>query len=344
MGVLKPIDRVVASLYHEEPDLVPCLWAVASGLRRLQEEVLRRGLKLPQDMVNVGGVLKTEVVERGFDYEVLRSPFMDLRLLSYKVDYGYSKLIKPAVSRLEDLESLEPPRLDMEHVKEIKEASKAYEGHFTYIGHDSPFNLVANHIRGFKQFLVDMVKNPSLARRLLEFATKPLLEIAKAIIEEAGVQGVWLTGDLGDSHGPFMAPRLYKEFLYPWDRRLAEAYHRLGVFTILHSHGNLNLILKDLVKAGFDGLNPIDEAEGMNLAFIKERYGDKITLIPQPSTYKLENMPKELIEKYVSNQLNAAAHGGGFIYYGVVVKMPIENAEHYIKAFEKLRKYPIKCR
>ena len=83
---MKPFDRVLAALYHEEPDLVPCIWAVASGLRSLQAEFSRRGVRLPRDMVGVGGVLgEAEVVERGPDYEVLRSPFGDLRRLSYKV-------------------------------------------------------------------------------------------------------------------------------------------------------------------------------------------------------------------------------------------------------------------
>lgn len=78
------------------------------------------------------------------------------------------------------------------------------------------------------------------------------------------------------------------------------------------------------------------------MAAIKKKYGDRITLIPQPSTYTLEKTPKDLIEGYVATQLGAAAHGGGLIYYGVIVNMPLKNAEHYVKVFEKLRKYPLK--
>jgi len=341
VGPLKTLDRVLAALYHEEPDLVPCLWAVASGLRSLQAELSRRGIRLPRDMVGVGGVLgESEVVERGPDYEVLRSPFGDLRRLSYKVEYGYSELIRPAVSGPEALGDMEQPKLDMERVKKVREAVKEHKDYFTYIGHDSPFDSVAQHLRGFEPFLTDMVKDPVFAKKLLDFAMEPQVEMAKILIEETGVHGVWLTGDLGNPHGPFISPMLYREILFPWDRRIADAYHRLGAFVFLHSHGNLNLILDDLIRAGFDGLNPIDEAEGMDLAAIKEKNGDRVTLVPQPSTYRLEKMPKGLIEGYVAAQVGAAAHGGGLIYYGVIVNMPLENAEHYVKVFEKLRKYP----
>lgn len=339
---MKSVDRVLAALYHEEPDMVPCLWAVASGLRGLQDAVLKRGLKLPGDMVNVGSVLDVEVVERGPDYEVLKSPFGDLRRRSYKVEYGYIELVKPAVSSPEDLDGLEPPEVSMERVEEIKKVVEAHEDYFTFIGHESPFDSVTQHLRGFEQFLPDILGNPSFARRLLEFAVKPQVEFAKAVIEEAGVQGVWLTGDLGDRHGPFISPKTYREVLYPWDRMVVDSYHKLGAFVFLHSHGNLNLILDDLVEAGFDALNPIDEAEGMNLAALKEKYGDKITLVPQPSTYKLERMPKDEIEEYLASQIGAAAHGGGLIYYGVIVNMPIGNAECYVRAFERLRRYPVR--
>lgn len=337
---MKPIDRVLTVLRHEEPDMVPCLWAVASGLRGPQESLTGRGIVFPQDLMGVGSVLEAEIIERGPDYEILRSPFGDIRRLTYKVDYGYSELIRPAVSEPEDIDKLEPPTLQMEMVKRIKEAIRKHSDLFTYIGHDSPFDTVAHHLRGFKQFLIDIVKNPSLARKLLDFAVRTQVEMARIIIEETGVNGVWLTGDLGDRNGPFVSPKSYREILCPWDRKVVETYHKLGAFVFLHSHGNLNLILNDLVRARFDGLNPLDEAENMDLMRIKEKYGDRITLIPQPSTYKLEKLPKDRIEEYVANQLQAA-RGGGFIYYGVIVNMPIENAEEYVRSFQKLRKYPI---
>ncbi len=130
-----------------------------------------------------------------------------------------------------------------------------------------------------------------------------------------------------------MSPKLYREILEPFDRELCRIYHKLGAYVFLHSHGDLNLILDRLVDAGLDGLNPLDEAENMVLASVKEKYGGKVTLIPQPSTCRLEKMPKNLIEQYVAGQIHAGAHDGGFIYYGVIVNMPLENAEEYVKAF-----------
>ena len=48
---------------------------------------------------------------------------------------------------------------------------------------------------------------------------------------------------------------------------------------IFHSDGNLNPILDELVNAGIKGLNPIDPLGEMDIAKIKEKYGDKLILI-----------------------------------------------------------------
>jgi len=340
---LKPVDRVFTTLNHEEPDMVPCLWAVADGLRRLQEAFRNR--ELPQDLVGVGSLPETRVVEQCSEYRLLESVFGDVHRISYKVDYGYRELVKPAVSKPEDLDRLEELKLELsrEHVKRIRENVERNSDRFTFISHESPFGFAAYSLRGFKRFLTDMVVNPGFAKKILSFGVKRLMEMSRQIIEETGVNAVWVSGDLGDSNGPFVSPRLYSEILEPFDRELCRTYHRLGAYVFLHSHGNLNLILDRIVNAGFDGLNPLDEAENMVLASVKERYGGKVTPIPQPSTYKLEKMPRNLIEEYVASQLHAGAHDGGFIYYGVIVNMLLENADEYVKAFLKLRSYPLQC-
>ncbi|MBO3831878.1 MAG: hypothetical protein FGF51_00620 [Candidatus Brockarchaeota archaeon] len=340
---MKPVDRVLTTLNHEEPDMVPCLWAVADGLKHLQEAF--RAREIPRDLVGVGSIPETRVLEQGPEHRLLESVFGDVHRVSYKVDYGYRELVKPAVLKPEDLDRLEELRFELsrEHVKRIRENVEKNSDRFTFISHESPFGLAAYSLRGFKQFLTDIVVNQGFAKKVLSFGVRVLMEMSRQIIEETGVNAVWLSGDLGDRNGPFVSPSLYRKILEPFDRELCRIYHKLGAYVFIHSHGNLNLILDRLVDAGFDGLNPLDEAENMVLASVKEKYGCKVTLIPQPSTYKLEKMPISLIEEYVANQLHAGAHGGGFIYYGVIVNMPLENAEEYVKAFLKLRSYPLRC-
>ena len=119
-------------------------------------------------------------------------------------------------------------------------------------------------------------------------------------------------------------------------------YHKLGAFVFLHSHGNINPILKYIVKAGFDAINPLDTSEGIDLKDVKEKYGEEITLVSQPSSVILERLERSEIYSYVKNQFDICAPGGGFIYFGVIVYMELNKALNYIKCVERPKKYPLR--
>ena len=79
------------------------------------------------------------------------------------------------------------------------------------------------------------------------------------------------------SRATFISPALYREFFYPWHRRLVELCHDYGAYVNIHSHGNINAIMPLLYEASIDILNPVGPSDGMDLAELKVRYGDRIT-------------------------------------------------------------------
>jgi uroporphyrinogen decarboxylase len=52
----------------------------------------------------------------------------------------------------------------------------------------------------------------------------------------------------------------------------------LGLYVIKHSDGNLWPILDMIIDTGIDCLDPIDPLGGMDLAEVKEKYGDRVAL------------------------------------------------------------------
>jgi len=226
--------------------------------------------------------------------------------------------------------------------------------------HGSPFFSPINYIRGLKQWLIDVVRDLSFAGRLIEFAIEPHMEIAKAFIEEAKVDCIWIFGDQGTPKGPFLSPRQYREMVYPWDRSPCKSYHKRGAFVFIHSHGYLMPIMDDLLKAGFDAIHPISPLCRMNLAEMKEKCGDKVTLFAELS---VEMDPQGEIDterygsiqygfKYIEDKVKALEHtikttapgGGGFIFAPTVqpVRKPdtLSKETAYLKAWDRLRRYP----
>ncbi|RLG94163.1 hypothetical protein DRO37_06390 [Candidatus Bathyarchaeota archaeon] len=348
---MKPIDRVYTTLYHEEPDMIPD----------------------PRDFASIGNIIRREIIKSGLEFKIWRSPFGSIHLDYVNPSTAGSKIFRhgwvepeefewwftlaPAIRWPEDLEHIEPPSLNYEDLERAKKRAREMhaQGRFVILSHHTPFDTAWRFLRGLKQWLIDIVRDPAFARRIIEFGAKPQIEIANAYIEETHADGVFVTGDLGTPEGPFISPRIYREMIYPWDKRLADSYHKRGAFLFIHSHGYIMPLLDDMVKAGFDVINPISPLCRMNLAEVKEKYGDKLTLYADlstefPSSGKIDTAEyssmlyggdvKKKIEalKYT---VRVAAPGGGFIF-GQIARGHTKDQELYMKVWEKIRRYPIR--
>lgn len=339
------LDRVLATLYHEEPDEVPCIWAFAS--KPMEDLFKRKGISLPpSDIITISDVIKFKVLKKSCRSYVLESPFGSLHLYDYySRGYGCRKLLKPAIINVDDVERVPSPTLCEELIDLVEKYVRKYgEKFFLMVSHRGAFDSPWYYLRGFTKWLIDLVRNPDWVNKLIKIALEPQIEVTKELIK-LGVHGVWVIGDLGNGKRLFISPQTYLKAIYPWHRKLVEEYHKLGAFVFLHSHGNLNPIIRlfeYIVKAGFDAINPLDTSEGMDLKYIKENYGDDITLIPQPSTIVLEKLKLKEICNYVRNQFKVCAPGGGFIYFAVIVYMSLNEALNYIKCVERYRRYPLK--
>ena len=348
---MKPVERVYATLYHEEPDMIPD----------------------PRDLAGLGGVIKRETVKSGPNFKIWRSPFGSIHLDYVNPKTGVSSgvyrhgwvepenfvwwfTIAPAVRWPEDLERIGRPSLNYDELRVAKKrADEMHEkGYFVILSHHTPFDTAWRFLRGLKQWLTDIVRDPSFARRVVEFGIKPQMEIANAYIEEARIDAVYVYGDLGTPEGPFISPRTYREIIYPWDRRLADSYHKRGAFLFIHSHGYIMPLLDDMIRAGFDAVNPVSPLCRMDLAEVKERYGDKVTIyadlsikVPKGGKVDTSEYTSILYGGDVERKIEAlkytvrvAAPGGGFIF-NRMAKGCTGDQRLYMKAWERLRRYPI---
>ncbi|MEM2027580.1 MAG: uroporphyrinogen decarboxylase family protein [candidate division WOR-3 bacterium] len=346
---MEPIERVYTSLYHEEPDKVPDWWEDARGVFWLNQ------------------YYKMEPVIEEPNFRIFRSLFGSLHLevrgkeWEGREEWSWSLTIAPAVRWQEDLERLEKPDLDPSTLKEVVKSAKKFhdEGYFVYVAHNTPFFSPISYLRGLKQFLIDITVNKDFAKRLVEFSIEPQIKMTTTLIEEAGIDCVWVFGDMGTPQGPFISPRTYRELFFPYDKKMCETYHNKGAFVFLHSHGYIMPIIEDLINAGFDAIHPISPLCRMNLKEMKEKYGDKITLFAELSvdmsgkqginTEKYGSIQygfKDIEEKIKALEytIKVAAPGGGFIFASApqlkIYQTPQEQA--YKKMWEKLRKYPVK--
>ena len=143
--------------------------------------------------------------------------------------YFYKVLHSP-VRWPEDLSRIDPPNTEKLEtiIKSLAKEVKMFkdEGYFVEFFHNGPFVMVWQFLRGLKRFLMDIVRDPEFAKRLIEFAMKPQIELSKMIIDEAKVDAIRIGGDMGTTESLMFSPKAYKEIFHPWLKKLVDIYHK----------------------------------------------------------------------------------------------------------------------
>ncbi len=358
---MQPVDRVIAALNHEEPDMVPFYdsfsQAEASDLffphqrhDRSTEWVLKETRWWGRDLIVVGinaANLLSEVIvhapgRRG--YTIVKEAWGGITY-TRRIP-GFHKILHSPVRWPEDLDRIEPPSLDQyeSKIKAVAKQVRIYRkaGYFVEAFHNGPFVMTWHRLRGMATFLMDLVRDPGYAKRLVDFAMGHQLELTKAIIDEAKPDAIRLGNDMGTNESTFFPPKTYREIFNPWERRLVRQYHKKGVFVFHHCHGNINLIFKDMVGTGIDAIDPLDPYDGIDLAEVKEKYGDKLTLRGGICKY-IGTYDRRRIRGHIEDRLGIGSPGSGFIIQsagGLPHDMPKENYHYYKEALNGLRRYP----
>jgi uroporphyrinogen decarboxylase len=138
----------------------------------------------------------------------------------------------------------------------------------------------------------------------------------------AGAHGIIIADDIAYQQNTYVSPNFVEQHLLPiWQAQVLFA-RDLRVPVFFHSDGNLSVIMPYIVAAGFDGLQCIEPAAGMDIKEIINQYGQDLCLMGNidPSLLteqgNLNNIEKRCERlRWAITDLFAATHGaGGFIF------------------------------
>ncbi len=118
----------------------------------------------------------------------------------------------------------------------------------------------AADLRGINALMTDFMDDPEFVRELFDFNVRMATAFAKAQIEA----GCDIVG-VGDAAASLVGPRIYRDFVFPYEKRLVDNIHGLGAKARLHICGNISRSLKEIGQLGFDMVDidsmvPLDKA------------------------------------------------------------------------------------
>ena len=371
-------ERVMKTLNHEEPDMVPVDMGSTENttLCRIAYINLREYLEMPPDpdpyVINrmMDSVFpKEDLLEHyEIDFRAVRpSPFYNPKITEledgfideYKIrwkkaSFYYDMVEHPLENQpLEMLDSAvyADPYIEERRKGLREQAKKLYEetDYCITVGHIAmgPFEMSGN-MRSYSKFLMDMYVEPDYANALLDKNLENTIGFWDVYLEEVGdyVQVVCQGDDLGTQIGPWISPQMYREWIKPRHRELFDFIRsKTDAKIFLHSCGSVYDLIPDLIEVGVQALNPVQvSAEKMDLETLKRDFGKDICFWGGGVDTQdvLPNAGIEELKDHVKRSIDIMAPGGGFIWvpvHNIQSDIPPEKIDAVYQTVLENRKY-----
>jgi uroporphyrinogen decarboxylase len=236
------------------------------------------------------------------------------------------------------------PSFADESVEDIADRARrlrATSGRASVLNFQSHLLAAGQILRGFENFMTDLVLNPTLAEALLTELVDAYCERADHLFAALGrtIDVVLVNDDLGTQEGPMLSPDLYRRAIKPHQRRLfGHLKSASGAFLLLHSCGSVRYAIPDLIEIGVDALNPVQvSAAGMDSAELKREFGAEITFWGGGCDTQrvLSRGSAQEVREEVKRRINDLAPGGGFVFcqvHNIQPEVPPENVVAMLEA------------
>ncbi len=126
-------------------------------------------------------------------------------------------------------------------------------------------------LRGFNEFLMDLVEHPDFVEELLGTLAEWFLRSLDNMLS-APVDAVMLTDDYADQRGVIFGLARFRRLFKPHWARIYGRLRQAGVYSIMHVCGCAAPAVPDLIECGLDCLESL-QPEAMDIYQLKREYG-----------------------------------------------------------------------
>ncbi len=188
-------------------------------------------------------------------------------------------------------------------------------GRWTHLSGVEGFEALRKQI-GDEAFLVAMIEDPEWVHDIVKVHTDIVLRSFDALLAE-GIQpdGLWIYGDMAYNHATICSPAMYREFVWPQHKRMAEWAHARNMRVIYHTDGRVSSVLDLYIAAGFDCLQPIEAKAGMDIRQFAPTHGDRLAMIGNIDVMKMASNNLEVLEEEIRTKFAAGMATRGYAYH-----------------------------
>lgn len=304
------------------PDGSPC--ELPAGWRTL----LRAGGS--EEAVNAAGQVVARRAASGHHFDVVNPPLAEVESIA---DLDRHR---------QAIEQFDYPAFADETMDQLAARARALRASGRAAVFNFPAHLLAagQSLRGFDNFMADLVLNPGFVEALLTRLVDAYCERATAQLDalQGLVDVIAVCDDLGTQIGPMLSPGLYRKTIKPHQERLFAHLKSRCRYLLLHSCGSVRWAIPDLIELGVNALNPVQvSAAGMETAGLKQDFGSELAFWGGGcDTQQVLNRGSEAeVREEVRRRIGDLAPGGGFVFcqvHNIQPEVPPQNVVTMLEA------------
>jgi len=183
-------------------------------------------------------------------------------------------------------------------------------------------------LTGYDNLCFMLYEDPELTSEIFDAVGSRLLRYYEICGSFSTVGALISNDDWGFKTQPMLTPQQLRQYVFPWHKKIVEAIHATGKPAILHSCGNFDSIMEDVIydlkydgKHSFeDNILPVEEAY--------ERFGSRISILGGIDLdFVCRSKPEEIRKRSIEMLKRAETRGGYALGTGNSVPeyVPAEN-------------------
>ncbi|MCU0644914.1 MAG: nucleoside 2-deoxyribosyltransferase [bacterium] len=347
MNYQPDFNRVRTALFGGQPDRVPLLeLAIAE---KIMERFLRKKITGIADRIEF-------FQTAGYDY-IKVSPRLEMNPGKIRPKEGervsasneninersWHASGQGIITSLADFEKFRFPTAEEVDYSDFEKVPKLLPDNMKIIGQYGDIFTWTWDFMGFETFSFALIDNPELVERLFNKIGSIVLNLFENIVTFDHIGAIFYSDDIAINSGLFVSPQVYRDYLFPWMKKIGNLCQQQDIPFIYHTDGNIWDVLDDLKTCGVNALQPI-EPLAMDIVELKNKRGQDFCLVGNVDVDLLARGSRKQIEDEVKRLLEFVAPGGGYCLGSgntVPEYVPYENYLAMIETAHRFSEYPI---
>jgi len=252
--------------------------------------------------------------------EVLDTPKGPLRRVLRRPPGQPARCVEPYIKSDEDVEkflSIEsaPVRWDVAGL--LGRCEQIGQAGLAYLSYRDPFGQTVG-LFDQADFLVRVGTEPGPVLELIERAFRRAEDDLRGLLEAlSGPRPTVLFYTVGPEWAtpPLLGPDVFARMITPYQSRLVAMIHEYGFPVSLHCHGRVRAVLGEILKCGYDVLEPIEPPPQGDaaLAELRAAVAGRMALMGYVQDQDFYTLRPEQIRRHVAGIVETIAGGSGYI-------------------------------